>query len=524
MSLQDMSKSPIFTNEMQTDENTRKYMAAFFGDPEARSFVQQSGGIQGAVQKLDGQAAAPAPVPTFPSMPSFPAAQSRDEWAAANPQAAAIPARPTVDLDAMTPGRRALTAAFLGLSKFGGTLAGQEHTFADEFLGNTLRQREAQKQYDINAPTMKREAVNREYGAYLDQMYKRGKLTSEQIKALRENRLDQEQRDSILREFYNKAANAWATDPRYVGNKDSFRRAASSMGYGLNIDPTKIDEIMNTTPQTAQKYPVTFNKEGVPLYMTGPDGRQIFEKDIPTLNDPLASKSWEAATGGYNRAIEDQQKIMQMRGASFANSRFLPITDPKTGITRWVTGPDAVSFTTPGQGGAPAPYAGGPPAEVNKGRQRAAMFMDVTQAADMLHATIPERPLSMDEVGRIAAAVREYHGPVEEAIKSKYLQGMQPDAAQLASSILAMRDQIILLPTMMGVAPSDARVQSLWNAIPSAADLQNPVLARKKMGTVYRMIKNLQQGIPANASPEYFGLKEAERGEVTNTFPPPPSR
>lgn len=583
MSLQNFVNTTRFSNQMQTDPQTRSTVAQFFGDPDARSFVQENGNVGNALSKLDGapqfdpasggilfdpaksqqqdialnfnpmitktvphsdmgdrfrSAEDPrfAP-PEAPSMitpverapqapphigsaiqpnydvhdPSMP--YSREDYLRQNP--ATIPNRPVSELDALSPKRKALALAFQGLSKFGDSLARVQNGAADQFFGRVAKTRQDQLDYDTNRPAMQRAADDASYSRYLQGMQDRGQVEHQ---ALLNNDMrgglgpNQVQARGQMMQVIDQAGREWLTG-QWTTNPEGFQRAVMNRIAMIphadpNIVTASLNDIMN---MPVSKYTVEYSKDGgVPIGIRA-GNRLIAPEQIPSLGDKDAATLWQTAQNGYqqSRADRERQAMMmgQIRGDSMANSRFVVVTDTRTGQTRVVTGPQAVALTSDPQ----SPYWGGSSDRIDKARQRWAMFGDITSAANQLNAALPQQPMSGKSIARISMAVQEYHGPLENFFKSQFIKGMNQQEQMAAAALLQARDQIILLPSTMGMQPSDPRIQSLWNALPTPADLANPDYALKKTAGFYRAIHNLQQGFAG--SPETFGV---DRQEVPN--------
>jgi hypothetical protein len=534
MSLQNWTNSNQFANEMQTDEETRRGVAQWFGDPQARSFLQESGDIKSAVAHVDAgvhpgdvnagmpnfvdtgdgmtkgfNAPAATPAAAAPGVPApqwNTVEQPRPPAPAYEPgtdlknvdlsSGLAVPQRPKNDLDSMTPGRKALMLAFMGLTKFGGSLAGQQHTYADDLLGRNLQQRQAQSDYDMNYPTMM-EGLRR--GAQDRSLDLRGKSaavdrTEAETADIRNNGGPRGlARTANLRDFYTKAQTAWSTDPRFRGNPASFKRAMEASGVGLQIDPAVMEDIMGQ-PQNSTKWKVN-EQGGVPTGLIDTQTNKIYgPNDVKGLNDPEASSLWDQAQAGHKQGQSEKISAAYAMGAARGAGQYTTIYHKQSGQTIRVDNAEAERLTK----GPSAEYTSNG-ALFEKGRQKWANVFDVDAAKANVMAALPKSPIDLDEVARIDAAMQETHGTLSSVAKAALLKGLTPEGSKVATTLLSLRDQVVGLIGAMGMQASDTRAQALFNALPTASDLYNPYLAADKMDQVARMIDNVSQGLPGTA-------------------------
>jgi hypothetical protein len=554
VSLEQISKSPAFANQMQTDDETRMGIAQFFGDPQARTMVQQAGGIQPALKQIDNpmsftpqrglaptgavgdpnaidhegnamarvsnQPAAPAvdfsqqnlnadianlPVeePTAPAAAAPPMRpRNADEYAQQNPSQVSVPGRPTVDWDNMSRGKKAMFLAFAGLGKFGDNLSGRNNSYLDQFMGNTMKQRDAQMAYDQNLPAIKAKATQDAYDRYLKNRGEQSTIahTDAETADLQNGGGPRAMAKSAAsRALSNSLTSAWETGK--YSDPERFRAIAHANGTG--IDPNEIDSMVDTITHNApsgSKYDV-WEENGVPVGLKTKDGRMIPEASI-NKNDPDQMTAFNAGKGGYTQSRKDKKEDQQAMADRMMN-RPVVITNTETGVPRVVRGTTAEKLTDPNNpnGG----YAGGNPDVVAKAKQKFVMFKDMRRAAYNLSTVLPTTKVSSTTIARLAGAMQENHGIMGETIRSKVVEGLDPAESKLAAAYLGLRDNILAAPKQMGIDPSDSRVQAIWNMMPAPSDLSNPSLSSDKMHQVYGMLENLEE---ANiGTSEQFGIQ-----------------
>jgi hypothetical protein len=559
VSLEQISKSPAFANQMQTDDETRMGIAQFFGDPQARTMVQQAGGIQPALKQIDNpmsftpqrglaptgsvgdpnaidhtgnamarvsnQPAAPAvdfsqqnlnadianlPVeePTAPAAAAPPMRpRNADEYAQQNPSQVSVPGRPTVDFDNMSRGKKAMFLAFAGLGKFGDNLSGRNNSYLDQFMGNTMKQREAQTLYDQNLPAMKTKAAQDAYDRYLKNRGEQSNIahTDAETADLQNGGGPRAMAKSAAsRSLSEKLTSAWESG-KYA-DPERFRAIAHANGSG--IDPNEIDNMVDTITKSTSpgsKYDV-WNEGGVPVGLKTKDGRMIPESQIDQ-NDPAAVAAMAAGKSGYKQSRDDKHSDAIAMGAARGAGQFTTIYHKGTGQTVRVSNGEAESLTK------------GPNAEYTSdgklfesGRQKWSNVFDVDSANKNLSANLPKGPIDTKEIAQIDAAMHETSGPMTAAAKSLFIKSLSPEGAKAAGAMLAMRDQVTALIKAMGMDVSDTRAQSLYNAIPTAADLSNPYLVGTKMDRLGTMIDNVSQGLPGQAG--NYGVGEGHGGRL----------
>jgi hypothetical protein len=555
-----------FSTESQLDEGTRIGMAQFFGNPDARNFIDDNGGLHGAMealgapspqappapapaapqptftsnnpQQMRGEAiadAGPAGIPTQPSSvpgaipykdetvanprPGVEPVQGRDEYLASNPGAVTMPARPTVDFDNVHGARKAFMLAFLGLNKFGGALNGNNDTYADQFFGNTMKQRNAQNLYDQQAPTMARAAGDKAYGSYLENREKvTGIRNTESEINLRDRGMNPQQMqiNAALRSLSEQAAQEWNSG-KWANNPAGFQRAVMAKAQGLPADQVQqmLQTVTGAQPQ-APKFTIQYSKEGgVPEgIIENATNRFIPESEISAL-DPSVQKMFTSAKSGYEQNKKDKVQQAYATGAARNDTRNVNVVDNTTGLKMPYTAEAARALIQAN----PKRYSMGLDEGVAKAKSGWALYGDVFDTANRLNAVLPTKPLSTVDAGKIAAAMTEYHGPIENALKSSVLSGLSPENAQLAANLLAMRDNSLALLGTLHIQASDTRAQAIFNAMPNAGDMQNPALMQAKMSNLYRMLHNLKQAMPG--APEQFGVEEHQEGggaQAPNTF------
>lgn len=324
---------------MQVDDNSRMMVAQFFGDPQSREFVNQSGGIENAISNPQNPwgistnqpsqnnmpggdqqiadipppqaAAAPpamAPPQATPMTGASPAATGTPhDYALQHPDEVNLPQRAVDPMDKVHGAKKALLLAFLGLNKFGSSLSGQPNAYADQFLGRSMDAQERNATMDANMPQLKVQAEGAAYDKFLGRTKTQADIANTRSETDFRNKTVPPQQLQIqqqLREHYQKLTDAWTKDPRYIGNPQSFIRAAQASSVGLPVDPKMVEEIMQQ-PQVSNKYSIQYSKEGgVPEGINDNLGHPV---DVNNVTDPAARQMWEQAQAGYNKARGDKR-------------------------------------------------------------------------------------------------------------------------------------------------------------------------------------------------------------------------